>query len=655
MPLNILLADDSVPAQNMGKKILTDAGYHVLAVSNGLEALRKIAEITPDIAILDIFMPGYTGLEICERLRANVATASLPVILTVGKLEPYRPQDGEQVHSNAVIVKPFAAAELISAVRSLIGAPEAAAESNPQLGVDRHAADAGADPLQENLTDGQPAQDQAGAWQEEGPDEPLFSVGPSATRQDESPLAPSEPTAHIDESFISNLEIDEPESLAFNPDAKHTPFRASAIDLVASHSAARDDASGFTEFDLEPAPSHDFAAAAEEFADVDESSRTAPAAVADAEPDISPSPVFVVDSALGEAPELEAPDNFLYAPALDSRLEVHEVSASTVEPSLTILGAGDASNATYSEIDAATLEGVPTGPTAVLIQEQEQEEEERRQAFEVLFNSPQPFADESSPIEFAGSSIAILPSMADLSENHPFDVTPDSEIESLIDNNRSEFISPEPDPYLMQEQEPAGPIPERDPLLEESETSWSEPAGAAQPAESILKAAGELSSPQAEELSELTAQSPCDALVDETHLTVEAHAKEPEVLAPEYPSEVVPTAFEAATGHTQFVSELLQTTLEASVAHPQLVSDVLPSMATNATPEQLMNLDDAEPAAVQSESTEPQTEMHLAENAPEDSLQSIEAERIREAVDKVFDRFKRLLVAAIVRELARPN
>ena len=44
MAYKVLLADDSVPAQNMGKKILIDAGYDVLTVSNGLEALRKIAE-----------------------------------------------------------------------------------------------------------------------------------------------------------------------------------------------------------------------------------------------------------------------------------------------------------------------------------------------------------------------------------------------------------------------------------------------------------------------------------------------------------------------------------------------------------------------------------------------------------------------------------
>jgi len=119
----ILLADDSAPAKNLGKKILEDAGYAVIACSNGLEAKRKMDETTPDLAIFDIFMPGYTGLELCQRLRGNPATAAVPVILTVGKLEPYRAEDGEQVHANAVLTKPFGDEELVAAVRRLIGAP----------------------------------------------------------------------------------------------------------------------------------------------------------------------------------------------------------------------------------------------------------------------------------------------------------------------------------------------------------------------------------------------------------------------------------------------------------------------------------------------------------------------------------------------------
>jgi CheY-like chemotaxis protein len=152
--LKVLLADDSVPAQNMGKKILVDAGYDVVTASNGLEAWRKISDVIPDIAILDIFMPGYSGLELCARLRAGAQTASLPVILTVGKLEPYRPEDGEQVHSSAVIVKPFSADELIGAVRSLVGtSPAAEVLPEPEAEVppgEVLSMDAEADPLQQS-------------------------------------------------------------------------------------------------------------------------------------------------------------------------------------------------------------------------------------------------------------------------------------------------------------------------------------------------------------------------------------------------------------------------------------------------------------------------------------------------------------------------
>ena len=87
MPLKILLADDSMTAQNMGKKILTEAGYDIVAVSNGAAALKKIAEIKPDIAILDVFMPGYTGPEVCERIKNVHETSKIPVLLTVVKME----------------------------------------------------------------------------------------------------------------------------------------------------------------------------------------------------------------------------------------------------------------------------------------------------------------------------------------------------------------------------------------------------------------------------------------------------------------------------------------------------------------------------------------------------------------------------------------
>jgi CheY-like chemotaxis protein len=115
----ILLADDSVTAQNMGRKSLTDAGYEVVTVNNGSAALKKIAEGKPDLIVLDVYMPGYSGLEVCQRIKENRETARIPILLTVGKLEPFKPEEARRARADAFVVKPFEASELLSALSKL--------------------------------------------------------------------------------------------------------------------------------------------------------------------------------------------------------------------------------------------------------------------------------------------------------------------------------------------------------------------------------------------------------------------------------------------------------------------------------------------------------------------------------------------------------
>lgn len=117
MSLRILFADDSMTAQNMGKKILSEAGYDVVAVSNGAAAVKKIAEQKPDIIILDVYMPGYSGLEVCEKVRGSLETMKIPVLLTVGKMEPYKPEDANRVKADGVIIKPFEASDLLAIMK----------------------------------------------------------------------------------------------------------------------------------------------------------------------------------------------------------------------------------------------------------------------------------------------------------------------------------------------------------------------------------------------------------------------------------------------------------------------------------------------------------------------------------------------------------
>src|SRR6267154_761388 len=103
----------------MGRKILADAGYDVVTVNNGSAALKRINELRPDLIVLDVYMPGYSGLEVCQRIKDADDTAHIPVLLTVGKLEPFKADEARRVRADAHIVKPFEASELLSAITRL--------------------------------------------------------------------------------------------------------------------------------------------------------------------------------------------------------------------------------------------------------------------------------------------------------------------------------------------------------------------------------------------------------------------------------------------------------------------------------------------------------------------------------------------------------
>src|SRR3989442_14429564 len=64
-------------------------------------------------------MPGYSGLEVCQRIKDTRETARVPVLLTVGKLEPFKPDEAKRARADAFIVKPFEASELLSALSKL--------------------------------------------------------------------------------------------------------------------------------------------------------------------------------------------------------------------------------------------------------------------------------------------------------------------------------------------------------------------------------------------------------------------------------------------------------------------------------------------------------------------------------------------------------
>ena len=117
MALKVLLADDNITAQKMGCKILSDAGYIVVAVSNGAAAMKKIVAEKPELIILDVYMSGYSGLEVCEKVKNAAETAQVPVLLTVAPMEPFNAADGNRVRADGVLTKPFLPTDLLAVVR----------------------------------------------------------------------------------------------------------------------------------------------------------------------------------------------------------------------------------------------------------------------------------------------------------------------------------------------------------------------------------------------------------------------------------------------------------------------------------------------------------------------------------------------------------
>jgi CheY-like chemotaxis protein len=82
--LTILVVDDSVHLQIAFKKVLTSSGYRVELAGDGEEGLRLALNIRPDVILLDMMLPKLSGLEVLLALKANRATATIPVIALSG-------------------------------------------------------------------------------------------------------------------------------------------------------------------------------------------------------------------------------------------------------------------------------------------------------------------------------------------------------------------------------------------------------------------------------------------------------------------------------------------------------------------------------------------------------------------------------------------
>jgi CheY-like chemotaxis protein len=114
----ILVVDDDEAIRELMVSAFEEEGYHVLEAADGAQALHLVSQAVPSVVLLDIQMPGIDGLEVARRLKADPATAAIPLVAVSAHA-----REAEVLASGCCtfIAKPFDLAVLIAAVTSAIG------------------------------------------------------------------------------------------------------------------------------------------------------------------------------------------------------------------------------------------------------------------------------------------------------------------------------------------------------------------------------------------------------------------------------------------------------------------------------------------------------------------------------------------------------
>jgi PleD family two-component response regulator len=131
----ILIVDDEEHIRKIVKFQLEKAGYEVATAEDGVEALRTVEEVRPDLILLDLMMPNMDGHEVTRRLKTNYQTSQIPVIMVTAKAALESKLQGYEDGANDYITKPFAINELLVRVKNVLQWSHMQRQANPLTGL----------------------------------------------------------------------------------------------------------------------------------------------------------------------------------------------------------------------------------------------------------------------------------------------------------------------------------------------------------------------------------------------------------------------------------------------------------------------------------------------------------------------------------------
>jgi putative two-component system response regulator len=117
---HILVVDDTTLNRQFLQDELTDEGYQVTTAADGLEALERVTERTPDLILLDVMMPKMDGYEVCRHLKSDNRTILIPIVMVTALTAVQERIKGLEVGADDFLSKPYNRLELLTRVRSLL-------------------------------------------------------------------------------------------------------------------------------------------------------------------------------------------------------------------------------------------------------------------------------------------------------------------------------------------------------------------------------------------------------------------------------------------------------------------------------------------------------------------------------------------------------
>lgn len=118
-----MIVDDEPNILALEKAVLESEGFEVIEAISGQECLDKIKEAKPDLILLDMMMPGMSGRETCEKIRADSETSDQKIVfVTVARFSEVGKDILDELYVLDYITKPFENADLIARVRKALDA-----------------------------------------------------------------------------------------------------------------------------------------------------------------------------------------------------------------------------------------------------------------------------------------------------------------------------------------------------------------------------------------------------------------------------------------------------------------------------------------------------------------------------------------------------